>query len=123
MLCAIWFNLYNLKNVKITHGGVLLLVKLQLKLVKFFNLNYAFERWFIYNILHTNFTPWKLFYNGRQSVKKVQIRVTLVRVFLHSDWIGRDTEYLSLLSPNVGNADQNNSEYGHFTRSDDPSKP
>ena len=27
MLCAIWYNLYNLKNVKITHGRMLLLVK------------------------------------------------------------------------------------------------
>ena len=29
MLCAIWYHLYNLKNVKNTHGGVILLVKLQ----------------------------------------------------------------------------------------------
>ena len=28
-LCPIWCDLYNLKNVKNTHGGVLLLVKLQ----------------------------------------------------------------------------------------------
>ena len=28
-LCAIWYYLNNLKNVKNTHGGVLLLVKLQ----------------------------------------------------------------------------------------------
>ena len=27
--CAIWYNLYDLKNVKNTHGGMLLLVKLQ----------------------------------------------------------------------------------------------
>ena len=26
MCCAIWYHLYNLKNVKNTHGGVLLLV-------------------------------------------------------------------------------------------------
>ena len=26
--CANWYHLYNLKNVKNTHGGVLLLVKL-----------------------------------------------------------------------------------------------
>ena len=25
--CAIWYHLHNLKNVKITHGGVLILVK------------------------------------------------------------------------------------------------
>ena len=29
ILCAIWYYLYNLKNVKNTHGGVLILVKLQ----------------------------------------------------------------------------------------------
>ena len=29
MLCAIWYHLYNLKNEKNTHGGVLLLLKLQ----------------------------------------------------------------------------------------------
>ena len=34
MLCAIWYNLHNLKNVKNTHGGVLLLVKLVLLLGK-----------------------------------------------------------------------------------------
>ena len=27
--CAIWYHLYNLKNVKTTHGEVLILVKLQ----------------------------------------------------------------------------------------------
>ena len=27
MFCAIWYHLYNFKNVKNTHGGVLLLVK------------------------------------------------------------------------------------------------
>ena len=31
MFCAIWYFLYNLKNVKNTHGGVLFLVKLQAK--------------------------------------------------------------------------------------------
>ena len=29
MFCAICYHLYNLKNVKNTHGGALLLVKLQ----------------------------------------------------------------------------------------------
>ena len=27
MLCAVWYHLYNLENVKNTHGGVVLLVK------------------------------------------------------------------------------------------------
>ena len=31
MRCAIWYQLYSLKNVKNAHGGVLLLVKLQAK--------------------------------------------------------------------------------------------
>ena len=31
MRCAIWYHLYNLKNVKNAHGGVLLLVKFQTK--------------------------------------------------------------------------------------------
>ena len=34
MRCAIWYHLYNLKNVKNTHGRVLLLVKLQALLLK-----------------------------------------------------------------------------------------
>ena len=29
MPCSIWYHLYNLKNVENTHGGELLLVKLQ----------------------------------------------------------------------------------------------
>ena len=29
MRCAIWYHVYNLKNMKSTHGGVLLLVKLK----------------------------------------------------------------------------------------------
>ena len=31
MFCAIWYHLYNFKNVKNTYKGVLLLVKLQAK--------------------------------------------------------------------------------------------
>ena len=31
MFCSVWYLLYNLKNVKNTHGVVLLLVKLQAK--------------------------------------------------------------------------------------------
>ena len=32
ILCAIWYHLYNFKNVKNTHGGVLLLVKCRVQL-------------------------------------------------------------------------------------------
>ena len=37
-------------------------------------------------------TAWKVSVSG----------VILVRIFLHSDWIRKGTEYLSLLSPNAG---------------------
>ena len=36
MRCAIWYHLYNLKNVENNHGGVLLLVKV---FFTFFKLN------------------------------------------------------------------------------------
>ena len=36
MRSAVWNHLYNLKNVKTTHGGVLILVKLQAKAWVFF---------------------------------------------------------------------------------------
>ena len=45
--------------------------------------------------------------------------VFLVRNFLHSDWIRRDTEYLSVFSPNAGKyGPENNSVFGHFSRSE-----
>ena len=34
MFCAIWYHLHNLKNVKNTHGGMSLLVKLQAYITK-----------------------------------------------------------------------------------------
>ena len=39
MRCAIWHHLYNLKNVKNTHGGVLILVKLQAEACIFTKIN------------------------------------------------------------------------------------
>ena len=47
MRCAIWYNLFNLKNVKNTDGVVLLLVKLQTKacnLLKVTLLHISFSR-------------------------------------------------------------------------------
>ena len=43
--------------------------------------------------------------------------VILVHTFPHWDWIWRSTLHLSALSPYGENADQNNSEYGHFLHS------
>ena len=37
MRCAIWYHLCNSKNVKSTHGGVLILVKLQVSVLNFTN--------------------------------------------------------------------------------------
>ena len=37
--CAIWYHFYNLKNVKNTHGGVLILVKLQASACNFTKIN------------------------------------------------------------------------------------
>ena len=52
------------------------------------------------------YTSWKVSVFG----------VILVRIFPHSDWIQRDTLYHSYSVRMRENADQNNSEYGHFLR-------
>ena len=39
MRCAIWHHLYNLKHMKNTHGGVLILVKLQASACNFTKIN------------------------------------------------------------------------------------
>ena len=56
----------------------------------------------------TRFTAWKVSVFG----------VILVHIFPHSDRIRRGTPYLSVLSQMQENKGQNNSEYGHFLRSD-----
>ena len=43
MRCAIWYHLYNLKNMKKTHGGMLLLLKLQVTLLKVAILHGCFD--------------------------------------------------------------------------------
>ena len=45
-LCAIWYHLYNLKNLKNTHGGMLLLEKLQVE---------------VGNLTKSNTPPWVFF--------------------------------------------------------------
>ena len=39
MRCTIWYHLYNLENVKNTHGGVLILVKLNVEACNFTKIN------------------------------------------------------------------------------------
>ena len=41
--------------------------------------------------------------------------VFLIRIFPHSDWIRRDTKYLSVFSPNAGKHGLEYSKYGHFS--------
>ena len=62
--CAIWYHLYNLKDVKNTHGSVLVLVKLQAEACNFTKRN----------------TPWVFFTflnctNGTKSRKASQLRL------------------------------------------------
>ena len=56
MLCAMWYHLHNLKNVKNSHGGVLLLLKLQAVAC---------------NIAKSNTPPWMLshFLNYTNGIK------------------------------------------------------
>ena len=54
MRCGIWYDLYNLKNVKNTHEGVLLSVKFQAKAYVFLMLSRRME----VNPLSANPTKW-----------------------------------------------------------------
>ena len=66
MRCAIWHHLYNFKNVKNTHEGVLLLVKLQTKASNFIKIN--FPSWVFYTFFKLykwkQIVPW-IFFEGR----------------------------------------------------------
>ena len=66
MRCAIWYNLYNLKNAKDTHGGVLILLKLQAKACNFTKSNAPHWVFFTIFKLACNFNksntpPWVSF--------------------------------------------------------------
>ena len=67
MLCVVWYHLYNLKNVKNTHGGDLLLVKSE-----------ALTR----NVTKSN-TPTWVFFTFLRLYKWYQIaqRITILFVF------------------------------------------
>ena len=72
MRCAIWYHLHNLKIVKNTHGGVLLLVNLQVEACSFTKSNTP--PW----VLFTFFKLYKWYQivqrNINKSLEKVQIR-------------------------------------------------
>ena len=50
--------------------------------------------------------------------KCVNTEFFLVRIFPHSDWIRRDTPYLSVFSPNTGKNGPEKSLYLDTSRSD-----
>ena len=52
MRCAIWYHLCNLKNVKNTHGGVVILVKLQAEDCNFTKINTPPLMFFTFFILY-----------------------------------------------------------------------
>ena len=68
MLCAIWYNLYNLRKVKNSHGGVLLLLKLQSFSLNFtmqaFSLSVTFSKvvMLLSNVTKSNTSPWVFFF-------------------------------------------------------------
>ena len=45
MFCATWYHLYNFKNLKNTHGGVLLQENLQACFMEFFHV-FNLYKWF-----------------------------------------------------------------------------
>ena len=60
MFCAIWYHLFNLKNVKNTHGRVLLLVKVEAKSLQRYSLLKV-------TLLHGCFSPFLNCTNGTKS--------------------------------------------------------
>ena len=78
MRCAIWYHLYNLKNVKNTHGGVLILAKSQASACNFTKINtpqwafftfFKFKKWYeialrttVLDILHVKENKDQIFY-------------------------------------------------------------
>ena len=102
--------------------------------IKYISCNKPFKAFLEHQMFKDKPTPllaikmWNFYTTLMQQlhcVKRVRIRsysgLQFSLIFPHSDWIRRNTEYLSVFSPNAGkcgkNADQNNSEYGHPLRS------
>ena len=58
-------------------------------------------------------------YQVKHCVKSVRLQsYSGLRIFPHSDWTRKDTEYLSIFSPNAGKFWPKISEYGHFLGSE-----
>ena len=70
MLCAIWYHLYNLKNVKNTHGRVLLLVKLKPVYGQYY------DKWFLFHNM------WTFKFIMREIVSNLDIWYTFLNMAL-----------------------------------------
>ena len=100
----------------------------QLKGSFFYNAFFGkrFNNFGIFSLEFCSYHPWiSVIIAHLHYMRNIRIRSYsgphFFRIFPHLDWIWRDTPHLSVFSPNAGkcgkNADQNNSEYGHFLRS------
>ena len=81
------------------------------------NFNKLFEKTFVrMSILRKSYELST--YKKRDTAWNVSVfGVFLVSIFPNSDWIRRDTVYLSVFSSNAGKYDQKNSKYDQFSRS------
>ena len=69
-------------------------------------------------IISSCFTFWCRGDPSRHSLREkcLYSEFFLVRIFPHSDWIWRDTEYLTVFSPNEGKYGPERFEYRHVTQ-------
>ena len=73
--CTIWYNFYNLKNLKNTHGGVLLLVRLQAH-------TKCLMIWFMFACIKlTHLWPMFRFYNPRKHQETMRIGYKLKLIY------------------------------------------
>ena len=75
MLCAIWYQLYNFKNVKDTHGKVLLFVKLQALGCNFTKSNIPHGCFSSFLNCKTANTPCNALYVPKRSIRYCKIHV------------------------------------------------
>ena len=96
--CAIWYHLYNLKNLKITHGGVLILVKLQAYSTPPW-VFFAFFKLYIWYQIAQNITN-KTIRRKRQIKGEVRsilpIGILRIQAFIYSKYfLGVSSSYLA----------------------------
>ena len=94
MRCAIWYDLYNLKSVKNTHGGVLFLVKLQAEACNFTKSNTPPWVFFTFFKLH----KW---YQIAQSITYVRKITKLILQLNNKKELGPISMPVSILIVNV----------------------